>query len=287
MLDLTSEDLVRLKEAAEGATPGPWQAEAVPFQHGFGGTTYHVIARTRDGLNTRSLAFTGGDEDAANARLIASCDPQTILALVRMAREGVDAQKRVAELHAECERLSRIVLSQDVSLSDLATEVQAFRNATPEPLTDDVKARLRAQAVSPSHGAWTEDAVERLIALVAEEVGRAAEARVRELEDALRKSLVIFDWMERRSIYQDAQVKNAHEAARSTLARCGERCPRCGGAMRPGKAMVSTVTGTPDFPGCEVVTMSPGGPGRLVDCLKCEGCGHSVHAREQQTGDHE
>lgn len=56
-------------------------------------------------------------------------------------------------------------------------------------------------------------------------------------------------------------------------------CRRCGGAMRSGKAMVSTWTGgMPDFPGDRdnVVTMSPGGPGRLIDCLKCEGCGRSV-----------
>ena len=29
-------------------------------------------------------------------------------------------------------------------------------------------------------------------------------------------------------------------------------------------------------PGGEVVTMSPGGPGRIVPCLKCSACGHSV-----------
>ena len=55
-------------------------------------------------------------------------------------------------------------------------------------------------------------------------------------------------------------------------------CRRCGGEMRPGKAMQQTFTGAPDFPGKDVVTLSPGGPGVLVDCLKCSQCGHSVTA---------
>ena len=57
-----------------------------------------------------------------------------------------------------------------------------------------------------------------------------------------------------------------------------DRCTRCGGEMRPGVAMGQTYTGSADFAGGEVVTMSPGGPGRLVACLKCVGCGHSVSA---------
>ena len=43
-----------------------------------------------------------------------------------------------------------------------------------------------------------------------------------------------------------------------------------------GIAMESTYTGSPDFPGGEVVTLSAGGPGRLVECgRKCVDCGHS------------
>lgn len=55
-------------------------------------------------------------------------------------------------------------------------------------------------------------------------------------------------------------------------------CRRCGGAMRPGWALEQTfVTGEPDFPGDDhVSTYSAGGPGKVVDCIKCEGCGHSV-----------
>ena len=46
--------------------------------------------------------------------------------------------------------------------------------------------------------------------------------------------------------------------------------------MKPGIALEQTYTGSPDFPGGKVVTMSPGGPGRLVECMKCEKCGWSV-----------
>lgn len=54
-------------------------------------------------------------------------------------------------------------------------------------------------------------------------------------------------------------------------------CKKCGGIMRPGIAMGQTFSaGTPDFPGEDsCITMSPGGPGRVVDCMKCESCGWS------------
>lgn len=52
-------------------------------------------------------------------------------------------------------------------------------------------------------------------------------------------------------------------------------CKKCGGAMKRGVAMEQTFTGTPDFAGGEVVTMSPGGSGKLVACLKCSSCGWS------------
>lgn len=53
------------------------------------------------------------------------------------------------------------------------------------------------------------------------------------------------------------------------------RC-RCGGQMKPSSAIESTYTGKPEWPGDTIYTMSPGGPGRLIACLKCEKCGHSI-----------
>lgn len=54
------------------------------------------------------------------------------------------------------------------------------------------------------------------------------------------------------------------------------RCKHCNTPMTPGIAIEQTYTGAPDFPGGEVVTMSPGGPGKLIECLKCPQCGWSV-----------
>lgn len=55
-----------------------------------------------------------------------------------------------------------------------------------------------------------------------------------------------------------------------------EGCRRCGGEMKPSKAIAQTYTGLPDFNDKEVVTLSPGGTGRLVECMKCAVCGWSV-----------
>lgn len=51
-------------------------------------------------------------------------------------------------------------------------------------------------------------------------------------------------------------------------------CPHTN--MQPGIALQSTLAGIPDFAGGEVCTVSPGGPGRLIDCLKCADCGYST-----------
>jgi hypothetical protein len=60
----------------------------------------------------------------------------------------------------------------------------------------------------------------------------------------------------------------------------GRKCsrPKCDGAMLHGVAMGETFGGTPDFPGCEIVTLSACGPGYLLSCMKCNVCGHSVAA---------
>lgn len=54
-------------------------------------------------------------------------------------------------------------------------------------------------------------------------------------------------------------------------------CRKCGGEMRPGAATEQTWrAGVPDLGGDEIRTMNPGGPGRIVECLKCSKCGWSV-----------
>ncbi len=47
--------------------------------------------------------------------------------------------------------------------------------------------------------------------------------------------------------------------------------------MAEGQALSQTFTGSPDFPGDEhASTLSPGGPGQMIDCMKCQDCGWSV-----------
>jgi hypothetical protein len=62
-------------------------------------------------------------------------------------------------------------------------------------------------------------------------------------------------------------------------------CRRCDAEMVPGQAIEQTwVPGMPDFIGTGTdgdmrgQTMTAGGPGKLVDVLKCPLCGHSVSA---------
>lgn len=53
-------------------------------------------------------------------------------------------------------------------------------------------------------------------------------------------------------------------------------CRKCDVEMKPSKAIQQTFTGgSPDMGA--VVTFSAGGAGKIVECLKCPSCGHSVN----------
>ena len=55
------------------------------------------------------------------------------------------------------------------------------------------------------------------------------------------------------------------------------KCKRCEVEMILGKALVDILSGIPDFIGDDFIcTVSPSGEAKLVDCLKCPNCGHSV-----------
>lgn len=56
-----------------------------------------------------------------------------------------------------------------------------------------------------------------------------------------------------------------------------EGCPKCGGQMKPGQALEQACTGSPDFPGCEVATMSPGGPANGRGERVTEGLGNDAN----------
>ena len=52
------------------------------------------------------------------------------------------------------------------------------------------------------------------------------------------------------------------------------QCRKCGANMQPGVAMGQTLVGIPDMG--EVCTVSPGGKGDLIKCIKCRECGWST-----------
>ena len=70
---------------------------------------------------------------------------------------------------------------------------------------------------------------------------------------------------------REGEIKSLNESGRNM-----SKCRRCGGEMKQGIAMWQTWTGSPDFAAGPVVTLSAGGPGRVIDCSKCSVCGHSV-----------
>lgn len=71
-----------------------------------------------------------------------------------------------------------------------------------------------------------------------------------------------------------------HEEAERVLKLVGDMedaalarmCRKCGGAMKPGIATEQTTSISDEG------TCSTGGPGRVIDCMKCSACGWSVTA---------
>lgn len=54
-------------------------------------------------------------------------------------------------------------------------------------------------------------------------------------------------------------------------------CRRCGGKCYPSKALFNPLCGTPGFPDGILpgATLAPAADAVMIDCLKCEACGHS------------
>ena len=85
-------------------------------------------------------------------------------------------------------------------------------------------------------------------------------------------------WPSRKKYQYQDEVKRGDVLR--IVRQAATRCKHCRAPMQPGVAIEQTCTGSPEFAGSEIVTMSPGGPGKLIDCLKCPKCGWSVTTGE-------
>jgi DNA-directed RNA polymerase subunit RPC12/RpoP len=55
------------------------------------------------------------------------------------------------------------------------------------------------------------------------------------------------------------------------------KCPRCKVKLKKGIAIEQTFSGMPDFLSSkDVVTLSLGGSGKVINCWKCPKCGYSI-----------
>jgi len=76
----------------------------------------------------------------------------------------------------------------------------------------------------------------------------------------------------------DAAIKWMSERKPSP-SEAEKKCRKCGGEMKPGKALKEGVTSsTDDIGDGSVVTLNPSGQCRMVDCMKCSECGWSFGA---------
>ena len=105
--------------------------------------------------------------------------------------------------------------------------------------------------------------------------------RIEALEEALDEAVA--DAIRMRAAIRQTLDENGHlaDGDNCTLivlkrAIGTQPCKKCGADMKPGVAIGQTFTGMADFIGGECCTVSPGGPGKLVECSKCPECGWST-----------
>jgi hypothetical protein len=116
-MDLTAADLDRISALAEKATPGPWKH--VPKEDGksfmsFAGPNGETIVagcgccQSPYGVSEDCghTFYNPCETDKSNAGLIAACDPDTVRALVAMARRSIELEtaekKRRFSYSREC-----------------------------------------------------------------------------------------------------------------------------------------------------------------------------------------
>ena len=99
-------------------------------------------------------------------------------------------------------------------------------------------------------------------------------------------------WEQVRALWRDKDKNPANkDAINDTLKDISPRlpdemsvsghCPKCGGTLRPGKALVNGWSGCDDMGEICTVSLDPR-ISKMIDCMKCEKCGWSVSAGENQ-----
>lgn len=149
---LTAEELDRLEAVARAATPGPWHQ----------GSGDHFARDVRSSAGD-SMAWCGmfpARAAAANARHIATCNPQTILALVEMARRAQAAEteldglrERGADHIAELTELLAAERIRAGAAEQLATALQEQLHE----LLDGAQDRARVAAGLAEFNRWRRD----------------------------------------------------------------------------------------------------------------------------------
>ncbi len=111
------------------------------------------------------------------------------------------------------------------------------------------------------------DAVNRAMHEAADELTRLVD-RVERLRGLCKSAA---GWLFDAGRHEEAErvLKLVGDMEDAALARM---CRKCGGAMKPGIATEQTTSISDEG------TCSTGGPGRVIDCMKCSACGWSVTA---------
>ena len=105
--EMTSLDLTKLREIAEAATPGPWEAGITTFGDPSDGPTHSCVREAGSGGFDRVAASEGCDEADLNMAHIAAFDPPTVIALIgelERLRETLATVKAITDGTPECDK---------------------------------------------------------------------------------------------------------------------------------------------------------------------------------------
>lgn len=116
------EVLDEIEKGCEGVTPGPWKAEQT-------GNEWHVFMLSTD--ETICVIEEWSREiDGADAAHLARLDPQTMLAIIELARKGLAADAGATELRAELSAAVGYMRNAMIDLETGASKATALRTIT-------------------------------------------------------------------------------------------------------------------------------------------------------------